>query len=168
MTHAHRAFLLLCLIFLGTATLSPAQAQSEPTAAQIAIARDIVTGSGMSRSFETMIPTVMDQITQTLTQTRPELSADLKKVLAEQRPEFEKQIDEIMNTAASILARRMNEKELTDTAAFFKSASGKKYVETQPASLDELVVALQGWSQKLSTIMFEKVRAEMKKKGHDL
>ena len=51
---------------------------------------------------------------------------------------------------------------------FFESPAGKKYVETQPAFLTEVVTAMQGWQGKISTDMMTRVRAEMKKKGHEL
>ena len=34
--------------------------------------------------------------------------------------------------------------------------------------LDQLVVAMQDWTQKMSADMMARVRDEMKKRGHDL
>jgi hypothetical protein len=61
----------------------------------------------------------------------------------------------------------MNEQELKDTAAFFASASGKKYVEAQPIAFNEIIVLMQAWRQKLSTDILTRAREEMKKKGVD-
>ncbi len=35
----------------------------------------------------------------------------------------------------------MSEQELKDTAAFFVSPSGKKYIETEPVAFNEIVTA---------------------------
>lgn len=143
-------------------------AASQISASHLAAARDVVAASGISRSFEPLVGQFMDQIAATTTRTRPELINDMKAVMAQLKPEFEKQTAEITDVTARIFAGKLSETELKDAATFFKSASGKKYVETQPLVLDEVVAAMQGWSEKLSTDMMTRVRAEMKKKGHEM
>lgn len=155
--------------FAPAAAQQPAAAPAaQPAASHLAAARDVVEGSGIARSFAPMIPQFMSQISANVTRTRPELIPDMKAVMTQLQPEFEKQAGEMIDTAARIIAGKMNETELKDAAAFFKSASGKKYVESQPLFLDELVAAMQGWTEKLSTEMMTRVRAEMKKKGHEI
>ena len=144
----------------------PDVSQPEPPASQLAAARDVVVSSGMARSFSPMVPQLMEQIVPLITRTRPELSKDLSDVLQELKPEFIKDGDEMTDIAAHIYARRMTEDELKQAAAFFNSPVGKKYVDIQPAMLDELVVAMQSWTQTLSTTMMTRVRQEMGKKGH--
>jgi hypothetical protein len=149
------------------ATPVPDVAQPEPPASQLAAAREVVISSGMSRSFGPMVPQLSEQIVPMLTRTRPELTADLTEVVKELGPEFTKDGDEMTNIAAHIYARRMSEAELKETAAFFNSPVGKKYVDIQPPLLDDLVVAMQSWTNKLSSIMMTRVRQEMIKKGHN-
>ena len=145
----------------------PEVGQPQPPAAQFAAARDLVLASGIARSFEPMVPQLADQIMPMLTRTRPELKANLTAVLKQLQPEFAKKGAEMVDIAARIYARRMSEQELKDSAAFFNSPVGKKYVEVQPAMLDELVVAMQSFTQTLSTYMMNRVHAEMKAKGQD-
>lgn len=154
-------------LFATGAPLAPALAQ-EPTPAQVAAAGDVLAASGMSKSFDILVAQMMVRLEQTLNQSRPELQKDLAVVLNGLEVEFMKQQEEIQKTAQRILAKRMSEKDLKDTAIFFNSPAGKKYVESQPAILDELAVAAQGWSEKLSQFMMTRVREEMKKKGHQI
>lgn len=148
----------------GVPTLPP----PEPPAATLAAARDVVISSGMSRSFEPMVPDLMRQIVPTITRTHPELQKDLSDTVKELSPEFVKDGEKMTDIAAHIYARRMSEDELKATAAFFKTPAGMKYVSIQPAMLDELVVAMQSWTQELSNIMMNRVRDEMAKKGHSI
>ena len=122
----------------------------------------------MSRSFTIIIPQFMDQIATALTQTRPELIRDLNTVLTDLKPEFDKQADEMIDIAAQIYAKRMSEQDLRGAVAFFEGPAGRQYVESQPAVLNDVVTAMQGWQGKLSTDMMARVRAEMKQKGHEL
>ncbi len=132
---------------------------------KLAIARQVVLSSGMGRSFEPMVPQLESQIPRIVTRTRPELAKDVGAVLTQLQPEFDKKGDEMVDIAARIYARRLSEDELKATAAFFASPAGKKYVEVQPLMLDELVVAMQAWTQETSTFMMKRVQTEMEKKG---
>ena len=139
-----------------------------PSPSHLAAARALVIACGMSRSFSIVIPQFMDQIAQSLTQTRPEIRQDLNAVLTQLKPEFDRQADEMVDIAAQIYVKQLSEQDLKAADAFFESPAGKKYVETQPAFLTELVTAMQGWQGKISTDMMARVREEMKKKGHEI
>ncbi len=59
------------------------------------------------------------------------------------QPELELQKQRIIDTASRIYANKLTEAELRDIATFFRSPSGKRYVETQPQVLDDMVQAMQ-------------------------
>lgn len=156
------------------AAAAPAQAPGQPTAAQqdpaispshLALAREVMLGSGIARSFDSVIPTFAQQIRQASV-TRPELTKDLEEVLRSLDPEMELQKQQMIDTAAKIYAQRLSEPELREIAAFFRSPAGKRYVETQPQVLDEMVQAMQTWTTNLSEYVMVRVRAEMGKRGH--
>ena len=71
-------------------------------------------------------------------------------------------------TAAAQFRAVMSEKALKETAAFFKSEAGKKYVEIQPKVIDQMMVSLDAWNRQMSEDMMSRVREEMQKKGHEL
>ncbi|RYB07155.1 DUF2059 domain-containing protein [Lichenibacterium ramalinae] len=143
----------------------PSLPQPDVPPEKLAIARQVVLGSGMGRSFEPMVPQLEEQIPAVVTRTRPELTKDLAGVLAQLQPEFQKKTGEMIDIAARIYARRMSDDDLKATAAFFDSPAGKKYVAAQPLMLDELVLAMQAWTQETSTYMMKRVQQEMEKKG---
>jgi hypothetical protein len=139
----------------------------EPTPAAIESARAIIVASGMTRSFDLVVPQMLGELERNVTATRPELKDSLHATLVALEPEFSKTEQEVVDGAARILAKYMNEQELKDTAAFFASASGKKYVEAQPVAFNEIIGVVQTWRQRLSTDVLARARAEMKKKGMD-
>lgn len=181
----HAMNLVFCLAFLLAPLVAASGSRAEqaapnappgqtgpalaaPSPSHLAAARTLVVACGISRSFSIIIPQFMDQIGSSLPQTRPELRHDLNAVLTGLKPEFDKQVDEMIDVAAQIYVKQMSEQDLKSAVAFFESPAGKKYVETQPAVLTEVVTAMQGWQGKISTDMMTRVRAEMKKKGHEL
>jgi hypothetical protein len=74
-----------------------------------------------------------------------------------------------MITAASrLFAARMTEAELKESSAFFKTSAGQKYVNTQGPMLNDLFQEMQVFSQTLGNVMMDRLRDEMRKKGHQL
>jgi hypothetical protein len=147
--------------------LSAARAD-DPTPAAVASARAIIASSGISRSFDALVPQMLGQLERNVLATRPEIKDKLHATLLQLEPEFMKSEDQVVSAASLSLAKRMSEADLKDTAAFFESPAGKKYVQAQPDALSDIVAALQGWQQKLSTDMMTRVREEMRKQGIEL
>ncbi len=151
------------------AAASKAAPQAVPTlsANHLALAREVMLNSGIARSFDSIIPSFADQIRKQAV-TRPEIQKDLEEVLVQLQPEMELQKQRMIDIAARLYASRLSEAELTDIASFFRSPAGKRYVETQPLLLDEMVHAMQGWTEEVSEYIMVRVRAEMGKRGHNL
>lgn len=170
-------FAAIASIAIGSISISSiAHAQQQPAEKQtqanispshLEAARDVVVLSGMGRTFEGMLPTFADQVRQNFI-TRPEISNDLNAVLEQLKPELEKRKDEMLMTAARILANRINEENLVQIRAFFQSTAGQQYVATQPLVLEDLFAALNTWVGDVSGFLIVRVREEMSKKGHQL
>jgi hypothetical protein len=73
-----------------------------------------------------------------------------------------------VQTFLRTVARVVGSEVIKDVIAFFKSPSGKKYVESQPVVLDEMVREMQLWSQDLAEYVMVRIRAEMQKRGFQL
>ena len=136
------------------------------TPAHFAAAREIVMGSGITRSFEGAIFDMMRQVNGTVTRTRPELVNDMKATLEKLQPEMLKLTEDMIVNTARIYTALMNEQECKDLAAFFKSPLGKKYIDAQPVVFANISDVMEPWRKHLSERIYEMVRDEMKKKGH--
>ena len=150
------------------APAAPAAAPVQPTAAHLAAAKDVIQLSGLSRSFEFVVPQFMDQLRQTFATTRPEIMTELGNTLTQLRPEFEAQKNDLLTAASRIFASRMSEAELKEVATFFRSPAGQRYVAAQPQMMDDLFQEMQSWSRRLSDLMMTRTRVEMKKKNIDM
>lgn len=172
--------LAAAVVSTGFAASSLAQTAAPAPAAPVAAARpalsathqalatDVVRLSGMSRSIELIVPEILERAKQLFVQTRPELSAQLAEATKTLAPEFKKQSEDAMRIAANAFGHRLSEAELQELKVFFSSNAGKKFVESQPAIIDEMFRDLDRFQQQLSQLVVEKLREEMKKKGHTL
>ncbi|MBD8908533.1 DUF2059 domain-containing protein [Methylorubrum zatmanii] len=151
----------------GTAPPPAPAPEPEVSPSHLALAREVMLSSGIARSFDSILPTMADQIRKNAV-TRPDLAKDLDEVLKSLDPEMDLQKQRLINIAARIYAKRLSEAELKDIVTFFRSPAGKRYVETQPQILDDMVGAMQDWTQEVSEYVMVRTRAEMGKRGHQL
>lgn len=161
---------VLSLIFVLMLGLSTAQAQeaAKPTATHLQAARAMIDSSGMGRSFVALLPQFLAEAKASLTATRPEITKDLDAVIVQLNKEFAPQVEDLQMAASHSIAARFTEAEVKDLDTFFRSPLGKKYVEEQPKMLDGIFRAMQDWGQATSLMLMDRIRTEMKKRGHEL
>jgi hypothetical protein len=139
------AFLVLALSSAG------ARAQ-EPTPAALNYANQILVDTGMKTSLDRVVPGMKDPLHATLLAIEPE---------------FVKTEEGVLAGSAKFLASQMTEQELKDTAGFYESATGKKYIITESALMNDVTTRAGAWRQQLSTDIVTRAREDMKKKGYD-
>jgi uncharacterized protein len=142
-----------------TTTLSPSH---------LAAAREVVTGSGLARTFEGMVPQIADQIRAQYSRTRPEIIKDMEDALRPIVAQMSSRTDAMIVASAELYAQRIPEPELKEIAAFFKSAAGQRYVNSQGQILNELFSAMQVFSQTLGNVMIDALREDLRKKNIQL
>ncbi len=161
---AARAGAILAALF-GFAVAAQAQA---PSPAQLKLARQVVEMSAASRVFDAAVPTVFQQVYSTYIQQNPDLSKEIAGVLQNLIPEFDKRKEEIVGILAQTYAEKFTEAELNDLISFYGSPTGKKLI-TQGAEIGrDSYGKVQEWSGKVLQQLTDRLKAEMKKKGHTI
>ena len=154
---------------LGFALAAAGAAQAQqPSPATLASARELMEIKGVKSLVEPVVVGVIQQTRGTILQTNPGLTKDLDEVSAQLRNEYQPRIAEMTNEIVQLYAQRFNEQELKDAIAFYKSPTGKKILSEEPKILDETYARVQQWANRLQNEVMLRVRAEMKKRGHNL
>lgn len=157
----------LGLLTAAAAAQAPAPTPPAPTASHLALAREVALSSGLTRTFDAIIPQFGERIRQSAV-SRPEVTKDLNDVLEKLKPELELQKQQMINNTARVFANRLTEAELKEISTFFRSPAGQRYVQTQPVVLDDLVKEISTWTDTVAEYVMVRVRAEMGKRGHML
>ena len=166
MTRTFRLAFAAALIAGGL--MGAAQAQ-QPTASAIAVAKELVEIKGGTNMFDPMIVNVVDQTRTSLLRTSPQLAKDLNEVASAVVVEYAAKRTELIAEAAKFYANRFTEPELKEVVTFYKSPLGKKMLVQEPQVLDEIFSFVQQqWAPKFSEEVMGRIRAEMKKRGHNL
>jgi hypothetical protein len=158
---------LLTVCALAALTFG-ASAQSQPSPDAVNTARQILVLKGGDTMFNALIPGVIEQAKSMFEVQNPMLNKDLRETANKMRADMAPRSAELVTEVAKIYASKFSEQELKDILAFYQSPLGRKVVAEEPRSIDESMNMAQTWSQGLSDEVLTKMRAEMKKRGHDL
>jgi hypothetical protein len=154
-----------CLLLLAAA---PAKAQQQPSANAMATAKELVDIIGASREFESIPTAVVVQTASTFLQSNPALAKDLNEIAEKLVEEYLPRRGEIPAEIVKLYATRLTEKELQDALTFYKSPLGKKLLAESKIILQESIKRADAWGGKLREEVAGKIRAELKKRGHDI
>ena len=157
------AALLAAVVFGGSAI-----AQSPPSAEAVDTARQIIALKGGENIFNTLIPGVIEQSKYMFEQQNPNLGNALRDVATKLRNELTPRQAELHSEDAKVYSSRFTEKEIKDLLAFYQSPLGRKLITEEPRALDQSMTYAQDWARRLSDEVVVKMRAEMKKLGHDI
>jgi hypothetical protein len=158
----------LAAFMLPAAAQRPPQQPAQPSSNAVLLAREIITVKGASRMYEPVIVEVVDRATAQLMQTNPMLSKDLLEIAAKIKKDSAPRVAEMLNEVAKMYAARFTEAELKDVLAFYKSPVGQKIIVTEPAILVQSVAFAEAWATKFSEEVLAQLRAEIKKRGHEM
>jgi hypothetical protein len=157
------ALALAVIVFAG-----PAAAQQKPTPAAVAMAKEILVLKGAATMWDPVIPNVIERARTTFLQTNVALAKELDDVANQLRAEYAPRTAELTNEIATVYATRFTEAELKELVAFYKSPVGKKVIAEEPQVIDASAARVLEWGNQFTQEVLSKMRAEMKKKGHDL
>lgn len=158
---------LFALAVIGAAT--PVAAENPPPSpAAILIAKQIVEIKGVKQLFDPLVRGMVEKAKNMFMQTNFMLAKDLNESAAAVHKEFDPRVNELLDQTARIYAGYFTEPELKSLLAFYQSPLGQKVVVEEPKVLDQAVAFAGRWAEGLSDGVVARMRAEMKKRGHDL
>ncbi len=158
----------LAAVAVVLAVFIPAAHAQQPSAASMAVAKQLITTTGATAVFNPLIAGVVEQAKLLFLQQDPALAKDLNEVAAKIRTDLQPRFAELNDEVAKLYATNFSEQELKDILAFYQSPAGKKMLTVQPRVIDASMAFAQTWANKLSDEVIGKIRDEMKKKGHAL
>lgn len=162
----------LCAAALTCLTLAQAQdarAQSvQPSAAAVALAKEIVELKGATTMFDSIIVGVIEYHKNILLQGNPTAQKDLDDVTRRLAAELAPRRSEVQMEVVRGYAGRFTEQELKEILAFYKTPIGRKLITEEPKGVDDATKRVDAWAAKYAEEVLAKIRAEMKKRGHNL
>jgi hypothetical protein len=165
----HALAALMVLAVIGIARPAAAQAPAKPPSpAAILLAKQIVDIKNVKDIFQPIVRGVVQKSKDVFMQTNFMWEKDLNEVAADVQKQYDPRVSELVDATARNYAGHFTEQELRDLLTFYQSPLGKKMLVEEPKVLDESMINAGNWADDLSVDVMAKMRAEMKKRGHDM
>ena len=161
-------YALLGLIALGITGIARPAAAANPSPASILIAKQIVELKGVTAMYAPLVRGVVEKVKNQFMQTNFMWGKDLNEIAANLEKDYAPRVSQLVDAAARIYAEHFSEAELKELLVFYQSPTGRKMVVEEPKILDDSMNHAGQWGDTLSEEVIVKMRAEMKKRGHDI
>ncbi len=179
MRHVRARYLMAALIAcaaigcaaIGIAGPAASQVPASPPQvppAQLLLAKQIVEIKGVKGIFEPLVRGVVNKTKDSVMQTNFMWAKDINEIAANIEKDYEPRASELVDATARFYASHFTEAELKGIFSFYQSPLGQKMIVEEPKALDESMAYAGSWGDDLSVDVMSKMRAEMKKRGHDM
>jgi uncharacterized protein len=139
-----------------------------PSQASILLAKQILQIKHADAIFLPLVRGVVIKTRDFFLQTNFMWGKDLNEVADDLIKQYSARTSELLNDAARIYASHFTEPELKELLTFYQSPLGQKVIIEEPKAAEESMTMAGSWADKLSEEIIDKMRAEMKKRGHDI
>jgi uncharacterized protein len=157
------------VVALVCACLGPFAAHAQqPSAAAVALARQVITVKGASVMTDPLARGVIESVKNSFVPTNPNLTRELNDVALALHKELDGKSSEVLEEMAQAYAARFTEQELKDLLVFYKTPLGQKFIKEEPAALEDGLKRAQRWADAFADTVMARMRGEMQKKGHQL
>ncbi len=172
-----KRYVLAVLIVLGTigaarqASAQAAAPQSsvhQPTPAAILLAKQIVELKDVKDIYAPLVRGVVEKTRDAFMQTNFIWAKDLNEVTAIEQKQYAPRVSELVDATARIYASHFTEQELKELLAYYQSPIGQKALVEEPKVIEQSMAGAGAWGDSLSQEVMASMRAEMKKRGHDM
>jgi hypothetical protein len=163
-----RSVLVAAVIaMMSAATSFGAWAQTAPDndPETIAAAREMMAAAGATKQFDTVVPTLVEQMARMFIAQRPSQEKALREAFDAIAKRMSERKDELVDQIAELYAREFKREDLLELTRFFKSEIGRRFVEGQAKILPRSMALGQRWGARIGREVDLELRREMEKRG---
>jgi len=164
----YRALLLAAALFALALSPDAARAQSQPDAARLAAAKEMMQAAGVARQFDGVMPLMLQQLAQGFIAVAPGNAQQIRDVFAELGEKFSDRKGVLIDQVAALYAEQLSLEELTAVADFYRSPAGTKMSSIQPSLTRQAMLLGQRWGAEVGREIEREARLELKKFGIEI
>src|SRR5215208_2588623 len=156
------------IVVLVTILVTSGSSYAEDQNERLRLAREVIVENETVRQFDVMLPLILKSLKPALTQNNPKIESDFDQVSNLVATEFEPFKARLADDIARLMAERYTKAELEDLIRFFKSPTGRKMVQSTPAFAQDVMAAGQKYGKELGENMADRMKVELRKRGHNI
>jgi uncharacterized protein len=161
-------YVLVGLLALAIVGLARPAAAANPSPNSVLLAKQLTQIKNVHGMFDPLVRGVIEKVKNQFMQTNFMFAKDLNEIAANLQRDYAPRANELVDATARIYAEHFTEAELKDMLAFYQSPVGRKMLVEEPKVIEESMTNAGQWGDALAEDVIVKMRAEMKKRGHDI
>jgi hypothetical protein len=128
----------------------------------MSLALELVRVSGISRTFDELLPNIADQAKNNFIRANPQMQLGIIELVDRTALTLVSRRKELDESLAKVWASGFTSDELQELVDFYKSDTGKKFADLHPQLLGVQMAAAQSWADSVGTALTEKVANELR------
>jgi uncharacterized protein len=158
-------WLIIAGIFLGLTCSAGAEA---PSREALSAARSLVMTLKLEDRYKALLPAILLSLKPALVQDRPEIERDYDAMSAMVADVYTPFFNAMLDNSAMIYASTFTIDEMRQIEAFYRQPAGQKFLQAQPAIVQQSTEAAQEISRKASDEIRARLTEALRQKGHKL
>jgi uncharacterized protein len=143
---------------------SPALSQSPPPDALTA-ARELLLTMRFIDQFKAVLPIIAQNLKPAIVQNRPEVEREFDNIMPKLMDGMGARLAELSEQTAIIYANNFSAAELKEITAFFRTPTGEKYLQKLPVITQQSMAAGQSFGQAVAIELRNRIVEEIQKQG---
>jgi uncharacterized protein len=143
----------------------PAQQPAPPSPAALTVAKELLVALGSDKQLEAMVPMMMQNMRKIMGQQKPGAQKELDEAFTALEAKFGARRNELIDEVARTYAIMVPVEDMKAMTAFFTSPAGKRFVAQQPELMRQSMVVGQRWGEKLGREVEAELQQELQKRG---
>jgi uncharacterized protein len=161
--------LIIAGIFSGMFLGLTCGAMAEPPSREaLSAARSLVTTLKLADRYMALLPAILLRLKPALVQDRPEIERDYDAMTTMIADVYTPFYNAMLDNAATIYASKFTVDEMRQIEAFYSQPVGQKFLQTQPAIVQQSTEAAQDISRKAAEEIRLRLTEALRQKGHKL
>lgn len=162
-----RVSTVICL--LAVSLLWPGQVPAQtPSPEALAAAKELIIASKAAEQVKTLVPILMQQMKPAIVQNRPQVARAYDEIIPVIVEAMNSKLDVFMDASAIVYANQFTAAEMREIAVFYRTPVGQKLIEKLPVVMQQSMQLGQKFAESLLPELQDKIRQELKKRGHDI
>jgi hypothetical protein len=161
-----RAFVMAALV---AALLSGGTAFAQsPSPESVAAAKELIVTMRSAEQFKALLPVIMRGLKPAIVQNRPQVEKDYDEIMPILIVAMAARVDELIEQIAGLYAKYFTADELRQITAFYRQPTGQKFIDHLPAIMQESMAMGQKFGQSVATELQGRIIEELQKRGHKI
>jgi hypothetical protein len=162
MLHLFRTFVAVVLMISAGASFADDEAD------RLKVARELIVANQTVKQMDAIWPAIVQAMKPLMTRGDAKIEKDFDLIVGVVQQEFEPYKAQMADDIARVYARSFTKEELEQLVVFSKSPVGQKMMTLTPTIMQAGVTIGQSYGAKASGQIAEKVKAELRKRGHNI